>query len=97
MVDTRGSPATLLVKHIPPWFPFAQWKRDGLEWAKQYNFARDYMFGAVKNQLVRSNCNVMERNDTITEHNFRSLILEEKVCQHPSYEVCYKRCTRNNT
>ncbi|KAG9048623.1 hypothetical protein FS837_012398 [Tulasnella sp. UAMH 9824] len=39
------------MKHIPPWFPFAQWKRDGLEWRKQYNFARDHMFGLVKNQL----------------------------------------------
>ncbi|KAG8956071.1 hypothetical protein FRC00_005140 [Tulasnella sp. 408] len=47
-------PTTLVVKHIPPWFPFAQWKRDGLEWGKQYNFARDHMFGLVKNQLLNT-------------------------------------------
>ncbi|KAG8960668.1 hypothetical protein FRC05_006700, partial [Tulasnella sp. 425] len=39
------------MKHIPPWVPFAQWKRDAIKWRKQYNFARDYMFEAVKKQL----------------------------------------------
>ncbi|KAG8947338.1 hypothetical protein FRC04_010786 [Tulasnella sp. 424] len=40
------------MKHIPPWVPFAQWKRDAIKWRKQYNFARDYMFEAVKKQLL---------------------------------------------
>ncbi|KAG8893872.1 hypothetical protein FRC01_013296, partial [Tulasnella sp. 417] len=40
------------MKHIPPWFPFAQWKRDAIQWGKEYNFARDYMFETVKKQLL---------------------------------------------
>lgn len=53
--NTQASPVTLLVKHIPPWAPFAQWKKDAIKWKKQYNLTRDYMFDAVKKQLVRSN------------------------------------------
>lgn len=40
------------MKHIPSWTPFAQWKRDAIKWRKQYNFAKDYMFDAVKKQLL---------------------------------------------
>ncbi|KAG8947358.1 hypothetical protein FRC04_010806 [Tulasnella sp. 424] len=36
----------------PPCIPFAQWKRDAIKWRKQYSFAGDYMFGAVKKQLL---------------------------------------------
>lgn len=60
---TEGSPATRLVKHIPPWFPFAQWKRDAIKWRDQYNFAKDYMFGAVKKQWVRTNHDILKPSD----------------------------------
>ncbi|KIO29636.1 hypothetical protein M407DRAFT_21224 [Tulasnella calospora MUT 4182] len=42
------------MKHIPPWTPLAQWKRDAIKWRKQYDFARDYMFDAVKKQLLNT-------------------------------------------
>ncbi|KAG9048622.1 hypothetical protein FS837_012397 [Tulasnella sp. UAMH 9824] len=42
------------MKHIPPWVPFAQWKRDAMKWKKQYNLTRDYMFEVVKKQLLNT-------------------------------------------
>lgn len=43
------------MKHIPPWFPFAQWKRDALRWNKEYNQTRDYLFESVKKKFLLTN------------------------------------------
>ncbi|KAG8983034.1 hypothetical protein FRB90_006358 [Tulasnella sp. 427] len=43
------------MKHIPPWFPFAKWKRDALKWNKEYNYTRDYLFESVKKKLLETN------------------------------------------
>ncbi|KIO18805.1 hypothetical protein M407DRAFT_31519 [Tulasnella calospora MUT 4182] len=43
------------MKHIPPWLPFAQWKRDALRWSKEYNKTRDYLFQSVKQKFLTTN------------------------------------------
>ncbi|KAG8903592.1 hypothetical protein FRC01_009077 [Tulasnella sp. 417] len=43
------------MKHIPAWFPFAQWKRDALRWNKEYNQTRDYLFDSVKKKFLMTN------------------------------------------
>ncbi|KAG8906880.1 hypothetical protein FRC01_007876 [Tulasnella sp. 417] len=40
------------LKHIPTWFPGAQFKRDGLRWGKQYDTVRDYMFERIKKRVL---------------------------------------------
>lgn len=40
------------LKHIPPWFPGAQFRRDGLRWTKQYDTVRDYMFERIKKRVL---------------------------------------------
>ncbi|KAG8947343.1 hypothetical protein FRC04_010791 [Tulasnella sp. 424] len=43
------------MKHMPTWFPFAQWKRDALRWNKEYNQGRDYLFESVKKKFLSTN------------------------------------------
>ncbi|KAG8930282.1 hypothetical protein FRC01_002984 [Tulasnella sp. 417] len=43
------------MKHIPTWFPFAQWKRDALIWRNEYNQTRDYLFESVKKRFLTTN------------------------------------------
>ncbi|KIO29637.1 hypothetical protein M407DRAFT_21225 [Tulasnella calospora MUT 4182] len=59
------------MRHIPSWVPFAQWKRDAIKWRKEYNFARDYMFEAVKMQLLNT------RGDGMPTSFVRTLLQEE--------------------
>lgn len=40
------------LKHIPTWFPGAQFKRDGLRWGKQFDATRDYMFETVRKRML---------------------------------------------
>ncbi|KAG8947357.1 hypothetical protein FRC04_010805 [Tulasnella sp. 424] len=49
-IYTYGPP--YIVKHIPTWFPGAQFKRDGLRWGKQYDTVRDYMFERIKKRVL---------------------------------------------
>lgn len=50
-----------VVKHIPNWFPGAQFKRDGLRWRKQYDTVRDYMFERIKKRVVRQDWSYVRR------------------------------------
>ncbi|KAG9048624.1 cytochrome P450 1B1 [Tulasnella sp. UAMH 9824] len=69
------------MKHIPPWFPFAQWKRDAIKWRQQYNFAKDYMFGAVKKQWLNT------RGEGMPTSFVRSLLQEVYSQQDPKSET----------
>ncbi|KIO18395.1 hypothetical protein M407DRAFT_31945 [Tulasnella calospora MUT 4182] len=54
------------MKHIPPWFPFAQWKRDALGWSKVYNITRDYLFESVKQKFLTTNGEGMQPSFVLT-------------------------------
>ncbi|KIO16079.1 hypothetical protein M407DRAFT_39117, partial [Tulasnella calospora MUT 4182] len=66
------------MKHIPAWFPFAQWKRDALRWNKEYNQTRDYLFESVKKKFVSGNkfCAVL------THENLAN---DEQVIKHAGF------------
>ncbi|KAG8956070.1 hypothetical protein FRC00_005139, partial [Tulasnella sp. 408] len=68
------------MKHIPPWFPFAQWKRDAIKWRNEYNFAKDYMFGAVKKQWLNT------RGEDMPKSFVRNLLQEVYSPQDPKSE-----------